>query len=121
MLLRQYFDCKNSPISNENPRILIIGGPDLNSFSSNKISTAKYSFVNFVPKFLFEQSLHYSNIFFLCIGLLQQIPGVSPTGRFVTIVPFGIILGLHFYFATHFFQSFDFSKLGSGHLWDCYH
>lgn len=34
----------------------------------------------------------YANIFFLSIGLLQQIPGVSPTGRYVTIVPFLMIL-----------------------------
>jgi len=46
----------------------------------------------FVPKFLFEQFRRYANIFFLCIGLLQQIPGVSPTGKYVTIVPLFIIL-----------------------------
>ena len=34
----------------------------------------------------------YANIFFLAIGLLQQIPGVSPTGKYVTIVPFMFIL-----------------------------
>ena len=34
----------------------------------------------------------YANIFFLAIGLLQQIPGVSPTGRYVTIVPLFLIL-----------------------------
>ena len=43
-------------------------------------------------QFLYEQFRRYANIFFLCIGLLQQIPNVSPTGRFVTIVPFTIIL-----------------------------
>ena len=41
---------------------------------------------------MYEQFRRYANIFFLCIGLLQQIPNVSPTGRFVTIVPFTIIL-----------------------------
>ena len=38
--------------------------------------------------------VRYANIFFLGIGLLQQIPGVSPTGRYVTIVPFFLILCL---------------------------
>ncbi len=61
-------------------------------FLTNKISTAKYNLLSFLPKFLFEQFRRYANIFFLCIGLLQQIPNVSPTGRFVTIVPFTIIL-----------------------------
>ena len=42
---------------------------------------------------LFKISLfRYANIFFLSIGLLQQIPGVSPTGKYVTIVPFLFIL-----------------------------
>jgi phospholipid-transporting ATPase len=36
----------------------------------------------------------YANIFFLIIGLLQQIPGVSPTGKYVTIVPLFFILAL---------------------------
>ena len=43
---------------------------------------------------MYEQFRRYANIFFLCIGLLQQIPGVSPTGRYVTIVPLFIILCL---------------------------
>lgn len=79
-------------------RTLKIGDPSENIFSSNVISTAKYSYISFIPKFLFEQFRRYANIFFLCIGLLQQIPDVSPTGRFVTIVPFGIILGIHIIF-----------------------
>lgn len=37
-------------------------------------------------------SIRYANIFFLTIGLLQQIPGVSPTGKYVTIVPLFLIL-----------------------------
>ncbi|CAF4459648.1 unnamed protein product, partial [Adineta steineri] len=55
-------------------------------------STSKYSFISFLPKFLFEQFRKYSNIFFLCIAVLQQIPGVSPTGRYTTAVPLSIIL-----------------------------
>ena len=39
-----------------------------------------------------NQILRYANIFFLSIGLLQQIPGVSPTGKYVTIVPLFLIL-----------------------------
>jgi len=61
-------------------------------FKTNQISTAKYNFFTFIPKFLFEQFRRYANIFFLCIGLLQQIPDVSPTGKYVTIVPLFIIL-----------------------------
>lgn len=62
--------------------------------NENYITTAKYTIVTFLPKFLFEQFRRYANIFFLTIGLLQQIPDVSPTGRYVTIVPFTFILML---------------------------
>jgi phospholipid-transporting ATPase len=61
-------------------------------FCSNKVSTAKYNFVSFLPKFLFEQFRRYSNTFFLFIALMQQIPGVSPTGRYTTAVPLIFIL-----------------------------
>jgi len=61
-------------------------------YKSNKISTAKYNLFTFLPKFLFEQFRRYANIFFLSIGLLQQIPEVSPTGKYVTIVPLFVIL-----------------------------
>jgi phospholipid-transporting ATPase len=29
---------------------------------------------SFLPKFLFEQFRRYANVFFLVIGLLQQVP-----------------------------------------------
>lgn len=38
---------------------------------SNRISTAKYSILSFMPIFLFEQFRRYSNCFFLLIVLLQ--------------------------------------------------
>ncbi|KAJ8297759.1 hypothetical protein KUTeg_024290 [Tegillarca granosa] len=54
--------------------------------------TAKYSIISFFPKFLFEQFRKYANIFFLFISLLQQLPRVSPTGRYTTAVPLLFIL-----------------------------
>ncbi|VEL36777.1 unnamed protein product [Protopolystoma xenopodis] len=73
-------------------RVVKINQPQLIKFCNNKISTAKYSFATFIPKFLFEQFRRYANIFFLIIALLQQIPNVSPTGRYTTAVPLAIIL-----------------------------
>ncbi|KAK6173412.1 hypothetical protein SNE40_016867 [Patella caerulea] len=61
-------------------------------YCSNEISTAKYNFFTFFPKFLFEQFRKYANIFFLFIALIQQIPNVSPTGRYTTAVPLLLIL-----------------------------
>ncbi|XP_018421879.1 PREDICTED: phospholipid-transporting ATPase IB, partial [Nanorana parkeri] len=54
--------------------------------------TAKYSVVTFLPRFLYEQIRRAANAFFLFIALLQQIPDVSPTGRYTTLVPLIFIL-----------------------------
>ncbi|VDP00822.1 unnamed protein product [Soboliphyme baturini] len=56
--------------------------------------TAKYNAVTFLPRFLFEQFRRYANIFFLFIALLQQIPDVSPTGRYTTAFPLLCILSV---------------------------
>lgn len=61
---------------------------------SNRITTAKYGYSTFFPKFLLEQFRRYSNIFFTFIALFQQIPNVSPTGRYTTAVPLLCILGV---------------------------
>ncbi|KAG6876054.1 hypothetical protein C0993_005923, partial [Termitomyces sp. T159_Od127] len=61
-------------------------------FSSNSISTSKYNLVTFIPKFLFEQFSKYANLFFLFTACIQQIPGVSPTNRYTTIVPLAVVL-----------------------------
>ncbi|KAF5302279.1 hypothetical protein FQA39_LY10318 [Lamprigera yunnana] len=68
--------------------------PQVNKFVNNHITTAKYSFIRFIPLFLFEQFRRWANIFFLLIALLQQIPDVSPTGRYTTLVPLIFILSV---------------------------
>lgn len=73
-------------------RSIFVNQTQPNKYCSNKISTAKYSFISFLPKFLFEQFRRYSNIFFLFIALLQQIPNVSPTGYYTTGIPLLFIL-----------------------------
>lgn len=62
------------------------------TYKTNRISTAKYNLITFTFKFFYEQFRKYGNCFFLAICLLQQIPNVSPTGRYTTLVPFIIIL-----------------------------
>ncbi|XP_014356918.2 probable phospholipid-transporting ATPase IA isoform X4 [Papilio machaon] len=75
-------------------RIIFVNRPQPQKFVSNTISTAKYSVPSFVPLFLFEQFRRYSNCFFLLIALLQQIPDVSPTGRWTTLTPLVLILSV---------------------------
>jgi phospholipid-transporting ATPase len=77
------------------PRIIHLNNPPANSankYVDNHVSTTKYNVVTFLPKFLFEQFSRYANLFFLFTAILQQIPGISPTKRYTTIVPLGVVL-----------------------------
>ena len=64
---------------------------------SNEIKTSKYSIIPLSPNFflyknLFEQFQRAANVYFLFIAILQLIPGVSPTGRFTTIIPLSFVM-----------------------------
>lgn len=77
------------------PRLIHLNNPPANAtnkYLSNHVSTAKYNVVTFVPKFLLEQFSKYANLFFLFTAGLQQIPNISPTNRYTTIVPLFIVL-----------------------------
>lgn len=77
------------------PRIIHLNNPPANSankFVDNHISTAKYNFATFLPKFLFEQFSKFANIFFLFTAGLQQFKGLSPTNRYTTIAPLIVVL-----------------------------
>ncbi|KAL6426436.1 hypothetical protein ACFW04_009128 [Cataglyphis niger] len=89
-------DDDQSPQYNEGEgRVIFINAPHQPAkYKNNHITTAKYSFLSFIPLFLFEQFRRYSNCFFLFIALMQQIPDVSPTGRWTTLVPLIFILSV---------------------------
>ncbi|KAL3105938.1 hypothetical protein niasHT_024995 [Heterodera trifolii] len=81
--------------ANVAPRLIAVGGgAQAQKYCDNEISTCKYNVFTFFPRFLLEQFRRYSNVFFLIIAVLQQIPEVSPTGRYTTAVPFLIILAV---------------------------
>ncbi|KAJ7647596.1 aminophospholipid-transporting P-type ATPase, partial [Roridomyces roridus] len=61
-------------------------------YSSNYVSTSKYNMATFLPKFLTEQFSKYANLFFLFTACIQQVPNVSPTQKYTTIVPLGVVL-----------------------------
>eukprot|EP00054_Salpingoeca_dolichothecata_P013519 m.75492 g.75492 ORF g.75492 m.75492 type:complete len:1176 (-) comp20522_c0_seq1:32-3559(-) len=67
-------------------------GNSAQAFLHNRISTTKYNVLTFLPKFLFEQFSRYANLFFLFTAIVQQFPGVSPTGRYTTIGPLSVVL-----------------------------
>ena len=77
------------------PRLIHLNNPPanaVNKYTNNHVSTAKYNVATFIPKFLFEQFTKYANLFFLFTAVLQQIPNISPTNRYTTIVPLAIVL-----------------------------
>ena len=84
---------------------------DASKFCNNYVSTSKYNLVTFLPKFFIgelrrlllvgldsrylspaEQFSKYANVFFLFTACIQQIPNVSPTSRYTTILPLSLVL-----------------------------
>ena len=66
-----------------------------NKMLHNSVSTAKYSALTLLPRFLYEFFSLYANLFFLLVSFLQSeivIKGISPTSRVATAVPLAIIL-----------------------------
>jgi phospholipid-transporting ATPase len=93
--LTSIFGRRKPDPSTMGPRIIQVNNPPANAvhkYVNNHVSTAKYNFITFVPKFLFEQFSKYANLFFLFTAILQQIPNVSPTNKFTTVVPLAIVL-----------------------------
>jgi phospholipid-translocating ATPase len=54
---------------------------------NNTIRSSKYNAWNFLPRQLFAQFSKLANFYFLCVSILQMIPGLSTTGTYTTIVP----------------------------------
>jgi hypothetical protein len=63
--------------------------------ATNEISTAKYTFVTFLPRNLFEQFLRVANMYFLLMVILQLIPGLSPTSIVTTVAPLVFVLAVN--------------------------
>jgi len=91
------FESDNESENKINIRKFIFGSSckenERNRFASNKIDTAKYSLVSFLPKNLFEQFNKAANIYFLLLAFLQIIPSISITGGKPTIlIPLGFVI-----------------------------
>ncbi|XP_058506468.1 phospholipid-transporting ATPase IA isoform X2 [Solea solea] len=83
---------KTSLADQEDARLIYLNQTQFTKFCCNRVSTAKYNALTFLPRFLYSQFRRAANAFFLFIALLQQIPDVSPTGRWTTLVPLLFIL-----------------------------
>lgn len=89
-------EASSDTCTNVDQRVIFINSsqPRVPKFVNNRISTAKYSIITFIPLFFYEQFRRWANVFFLTIALLQQIPDVSPTGKYTTLVPLIFILSV---------------------------
>ncbi|KAF9272242.1 hypothetical protein BGZ68_002583, partial [Mortierella alpina] len=84
-----------SAANQEGIRIIHLNNAERNAqakYLHNRISTSKYNYFTFLPKFLYEQFSKYANIFFLFTACIQQIENVSPTSRYTTAVPLALVL-----------------------------
>ncbi|KAF1989986.1 phospholipid-translocating P-type ATPase [Aulographum hederae CBS 113979] len=57
------------------------------SYVDNSIRSSRYTAWNFLPRQLWAQFSKLANFYFLCVSIMQMIPGLSTTGTFTTIVP----------------------------------
>ena len=90
---------RNKRRTHESNRTIYVNVQQLDSknhpkYGSNRISTSKYNILTFLFIFLYEQFRKFSNIFFLAVSFIQQVPDVSPTGQFTTLVPLIFILSV---------------------------
>ena len=57
------------------------------AYIDNTIRSSRYTLWNFLPRQLFAQFSKLANFYFLCVSILQMIPGLSTTGTYTTIIP----------------------------------
>lgn len=64
------------------------------AYVSNFIRSSRYTVWDFLPKQLIFQFSKLGHFYFLVIGILQLIPGLSTIGRYTTIVPLAVFVCL---------------------------
>lgn len=61
-------------------------------YPANGITTARYTFYDFLPKQLYAQFSKVANTYFLFVAVIQMVPGWSPTGQYTTIFPLALFM-----------------------------
>ncbi|KAF7563169.1 hypothetical protein G7046_g978 [Stylonectria norvegica] len=61
-------------------------------YITNFIRSSRYTLYDFVPKQLIYQFSKLGNFYFLIMGILQLIPGLSTVGKWTTIAPLGVFV-----------------------------
>ncbi|XP_031472639.1 uncharacterized protein LOC116245034 [Nymphaea colorata] len=81
------------PKINDESRVLELNSTEYR-LRGNKIDTAKYSVVTFLPKSLLLQFTRLSNVVFLANAVLQSIPIISTISPLTAIGPLAFVLSL---------------------------
>ncbi|KAF9905636.1 hypothetical protein EC991_001466 [Linnemannia zychae] len=76
------------------PQYLDKNGTPKLSFGSNRINTAKYTTLSFLPKNLFEQFRRVANMFFLFMAIIQLTPIFTVGSPFLTVFPLCFVVGV---------------------------
>ncbi|GKT58466.1 phospholipid-translocating P-type ATPase [Colletotrichum tofieldiae] len=63
-------------------------------YVSNFIRSSRYTVWSFLPKQLLFQFSKMGNFYFLVVGIIQAIPGLSTTGQWTTIAPLAVFVSL---------------------------
>ncbi|KAI1505726.1 hypothetical protein F5X99DRAFT_216411 [Biscogniauxia marginata] len=61
---------------------------------SNFIRSSRYTIWSFLPKQLYFQFSKLANFYFLVIGILQMVPGLSTIGTYTTIAPLAFFVAI---------------------------
>ncbi|KAG0085214.1 hypothetical protein BGZ92_009158 [Podila epicladia] len=64
------------------------------TYGSNRINTAKYTALSFLPKNLFEQFRRVANMFFLFMAIIQLTPMFTVGSPFLTVFPLCFVVGV---------------------------
>lgn len=85
-------DGRHIPLdANQDPATLVderSGKPYINNF----IRSSRYTIFDFLPKQLLYQFSKLGNFYFLVMGILQLVPGLSTVGRWTTIAPLAVFV-----------------------------
>ncbi|CAL9103689.1 unnamed protein product [Musa acuminata var. zebrina] len=83
-------------LADADARIVFVGDPGLTdprlALPGNAVRTAKYSFLTFIPRNLFEQFRRLAYVYFLAIAVLNQLPQLAVFGRGASVLPLAFVL-----------------------------
>jgi UDP-N-acetylglucosamine:LPS N-acetylglucosamine transferase len=75
-------------------RKILLNGSQPKEYCTNKIKTAKYNWITFIPLSIVYQFNNYFNVFFLLTAILLSIKIISPMDPEVAIFPFLFVIGI---------------------------